>query len=147
MRAESSPASKEQDRWIVIRDMLVFQFKLVVDGILDLVLLPVSLVVGLISFIGRGPKSGTEFYTLMRMGRRGERWINLFGAVERRGGLTADDEDLATKDLDALVSRVESFLIDEYRKREVTAQTRQRLDAALDSLQSLSKQRKRNKPD
>ena len=147
MQAESTPGSKQQDRWIVIRDMLVFQFKLVVDGILDLVLLPVSLVVGLISFTGRGPKSGTEFYALMRMGRRGERWINLFGAVERRRGSAEEDEDFAAKDLDALVSRVESFLIDEDRKRGVTAQTRQRLDAALDSLQSLSKREKRNRPD
>jgi hypothetical protein len=147
MQAESPPAPREQDRSAVIRDMLVFQFKLIVDGILDLMLLPVSLVVGLVSIIGRGPESGSEFYEFLRIGRRGERWINLFGAVERKHGPAAQDEELAARDLDALVSRVESFLVDEYRHREVTAQTKQRLDAALASLQSFSKQRNRSKPD
>lgn len=147
MQSESPPAAIEQDRWIVIRDMLVFQVKLIVDGILDLLLLPVSLVVGLISLIGPGPKSGSEFYEFMRIGRRGERWINLFGAVERKHGLATDADEFATKDLDDLVSRVESFLVDEYRNRGITAQTKQRLDAALESLQSFSKQRNRSKPD
>jgi hypothetical protein len=147
MQSEPPPGSEKQGRWIVIRDMLVFQFKLIVDGILDLVLLPVSLVVGLISLIGPGPKSGAEFYEFMRIGRRGERWINLFGAVERKQGPATDAGEFATRDLDDLVSRVESFLVDEYRNRGITAQTKQRLDAALESLQTFSKQRNRSKPD
>jgi hypothetical protein len=125
----------------------VFQFKLIVNGLLDLVLLPASLVVGLISLIGPGPKSGSEFYEFMRIGRRGERWINLFGAVERRHGPTAQDQEITAKDLDALVSRVESFVLDEYRNRAITAQTKQRLDAALRSLQNPGKQHHRSKPD
>jgi hypothetical protein len=147
MQSETLPAAKEQGRSIVIRDMLVFQFKLIINGLLDLMLLPVSLVVGLVSLIGPGPKSGSEFYKFMRIGRRGERWINLFGAVERRRGPTSPDQEIMARDLDALVSRVEAFLVDEYRNRGVTAQTRQRLDAALESLRGFSKQRHRGKPD
>jgi len=147
MQSGSPPTAIEQDRRTVVRDMLVFQFKLIVDGILDLVLLPVSLVVGLISLLGPGPKSGSGFYEFMRIGRRGERWINLFGAVERKHGHAAHADEFATMDLDDLVSRVESFLVDEYRNRGITSQTKQRLDAALESLQSFSRQRNRSKPD
>jgi hypothetical protein len=147
MQSESPSAAKERDRRVVVRDMFVFQFKLIVDGVLDLVLLPVSLVVGLISLVGPGPGWGSEFYEFLRIGRRGERWINLFGAVERKHGSASDADEFATKDLDDLVSRVESFLVDEYRNRAVTTQTRQRLDAALESLQTFSKQRNRSKPD
>jgi hypothetical protein len=147
MQSEATLPTKKQGRSMVIRDMLVFQFKLIVNGLLDLVLLPASLVVGLISLVGPGPKSGSEFYGFMRMGLRGERWINLFGAVERRHGPAPQDQEIAAKDLDTLVSRVESFILDEYRNRAITAQTKQRLDAALESLQSLSKQRNRGQPD
>lgn len=146
MQSESPQAAPEHDRSIVIRDMLVFQFKLVVDGVLDLVLLPVSLVVGLVSLIGSGPKSGSEFYDLMRAGRKAERWINLFGRVER-GRHPAADEEFAARDLDDLVSRVEAFVLDEYRNRGGTVQTRQRLDAALESLRRLGKQDDPRKPD
>jgi hypothetical protein len=146
MQSESPKAAPKHDRSIVIRDMLVFQFKLIVDGVLDLVLLPVSLLVGLVSVIGSGPKSGGEFYDLMRAGRRAERWINLFGSVER-GLHPGADEGLAARDLDDLVSRVEAFVLDEYRNRGGTVQTRQRLDAALESLRRLGKQDNPRKPD
>jgi len=146
MASETTAAAEEPGRSVVFRDMLVFQFKLIVDGVLDLVLLPVSVIVGLISLLKPGPKAGSQFYDLLRLGRRGERWINLFG-VEPRDGAPTDEEKVATRDLDDLVSRVESFLVEEYRKREVTAQTRHRLETALDSLRSLSKQRHRRDPD
>ena len=62
----------------------------------------------------------------MRFGRRGERWINLFGAVRPEREPPPNAKPLSANDLDDLVTRVESFLVDEYRKREVTAQTRAR---------------------
>jgi hypothetical protein len=147
MTSENTPAAEQHDRWIVIRDMLVFQFKLVVDGMLDLVLLPVSLIVGLISIVGSRPGPRPEFYELLRMGRRTERWINLFGAAERRHGPESYGEEIPASDLDDLVSRIEIFLVDECRKRGVTAQTRQSLDAALSSLRRLGKQGDRSNPD
>lgn len=148
MQSELPQAEPEKPhRKVVFRDMLVFQFKLVVDGILDLVLLPVSLVVGIVSLVGAGPKASGEFYEFMRAGRRAERWINLFGAVERTHDAAKADKKPAPGDLDDLVSRVEAFALDEYRNRGVTLQTRQRLEAALESLRRLGKQPSRRKPD
>lgn len=139
---ETEPTENEtgNERWVLIRDVLVFQCKLLVDGFRDLVLLPLSLIAGIVSLVGKGPSPGCEFYDLLRMGRRSERWINLFGAAEKQESgrvEAADDPPSATSDLDALVARVESFLLDEYRKGGVTAQAKARLDAALDSLQGV----------
>ena len=147
MAPETAPAKKEHDRSVVVRDMIVFQLKLVVDGLLDLVLLPVSLIAGLVGIIRGGPDPGSEFYEVMRFGRQGERWINLFGAVKPDSEPLPNAKPLSANDMDDLVTRVESFLVDEYRKREVTAQTRQGLKAALESLQRLRKQGKGSGPD
>ena len=38
----------ELDRWTLIRDVAVLQVKLIVDGLRDFILVPISLVAGLI---------------------------------------------------------------------------------------------------
>jgi len=122
------------NRWTLIRDIAAFQVKLLVDGLRDLVLLPVSLVTGLISLLKGGAEPGQEFYDLLRVGRRSERWINLFGAAERVYGPAPDDDNFAAEDIDKLVARVESFVVDEYRKGGVTTQAKDRVDQALNRL-------------
>lgn len=140
---ETRPAEIDArgERWRIVRDVLVFQCKLLVDGFRDLVLVPVSLLAGAISVIGKGGRPGPEFYDLLRMARRSERWINLFGAVEQRPPQALDDgaesQAATAQDLDALIARVETFLVDEYRNGGITAQAKARLDAALESLQGV----------
>src|SRR5690606_6143806 len=86
MEQESTELETGTERWPLIRDVLVFQGKLLVGGLRDLVLLPVSLIVGIVSIIGTGKGSppGREFYDLLHAARRSERWINLFGAAGKR---------------------------------------------------------------
>lgn len=45
-----------------------------------------------------------------------------------------DGKPESIPDLDALVSRVETFLVNEYNNGGVTAQAKARMDAALDPL-------------
>jgi hypothetical protein len=143
MKPETRYAGTESGRWTLIRDLLVFQCKLIADGFRDFLLLPVSLIAGLISLLGKGPNPGPEFYDLLQLGRRSERWINLFGALDTKTGPASDRDKAEGKDFDDLVSRVESFLVEEYRKGGVTAQAKQRLDDALDLLQGGKKRRDR----
>ena len=131
------------DRWTLIRDILVLQVKLLVDGLRDLVLVPISLVVGIISLLKAGNTSGGEFYELLRVGRRSERWINLFGAAERVYGPAIDEDRFPAEDIDEMVSRVESFVVDEYSKGGVTRQVKNQLDRALDSLHKLASRKER----
>ena len=126
--------NKVPDRWTLIRDVAVFQIKLVFDGMRDVVLLPISLIAGLVSLVKGGGSSSSEFYDLLKVGRRSERWINLFGAAAHYHGPPSEKDNFAIEDIDVMVSRVESFVVDEYRKGGVTAQAKERLDNALDLL-------------
>lgn len=124
------------DRWTLIRDVAVFQVKVLCDGLRDLLLVPVSLAAGLISLLGGSAgKPGTEFYDLLKLGRRSERWINLFGAASSLHGPPTEEERFVAEDIDQMVSRVESFIVHEYNKGGVTAQAKKRLDTALDAIQ------------
>ena len=141
----SEPEKVEQndgpDRWMLIRDVAVFQVKLLFDGFRDLLLLPVSLVAGILSLVRGGARPGPEFYDLLRAGQRSERWINLFGAASHVHGAPTDDDKFAIDDVDKMVSRVEAFVVDEYRKGGVTAQAKDRLDSALDLLHKKAQRR------
>jgi len=125
---------RQSGRWILIRDIGVLQLKLIVDGLHDLVLVPISLVAGVVSLAKSGRGGGTEFYDLLRLGRKSERWINLFGAADNSPSVEDEDVEFSNADIDGLVSRVESFVIDEYRKGGVTKQAKVGLDKAIDSL-------------
>jgi len=143
-QSESDQNSPTPDRWTLIRDIFVLQLKLVVDGLRDFILVPISLVVGIVSLVKTGSGGGDEFYELLRAGRRSERWINLFGAAERVYGPSIDDEHFPAEDIDKIVSRVESFVVDEYSKGGVTRQAKDQLDRALDSLHKLASRKKRD---
>ncbi len=137
----TQPAASESDglkpsRFTLIRDVAVFQFKLVVDGFRDLVLLPAALITGVISLARtRDGVPGPEFYELMALGKRSETWINLFGGLKNSPTHVDDSTDLANADIDDLVSRVETFVVDEYQRGGVTKNAKDRLDAALDALE------------
>jgi hypothetical protein len=120
------------DRWTLVRDIAVLQVKLVVDGLRDLILVPASLVVGIVSLLsGADGRPGEQFYRLLGMGKQSERWINLFGALQNAPADLEHVEQLPDAGMDELVKRFETFVIDEHRRGGVTAQAKTRLDKAI----------------
>ena len=138
VETETNDGGPMPDRWTLIRDILVLQLKLVVDGLRDFILVPISLLVGIVSLMKAGNAAGSGFYELLRTGRRSERWINLFGAAERVYGPSIADDRFPAEDIDEMVSRGESFVVDEYSKGGVTRQAKEQLERALDSLHKLA---------
>jgi hypothetical protein len=134
-QTEDTESALMPGRWALIRDIVVLQLKLVVDGLRDLLLVPISLVVGIYNVVSG---DGQLFYELLRTGRRSERWINLFGAAERVYGPSIFEDTFPAEDIDKLVNRVETFVVDEYSKGGVTTQAKDQLDRALDSLHKLA---------
>lgn len=124
------------DRWTLIRDLVVFQAKLVVDGLRDLVLVPASFVAGIVSLLsGQDGRPGPQFYRLLGAGKRSEHWINLFGALRNAPQDIEQPESFPESDMDEIVGRIEAFVIDEHRRGGMTAQAKERFDRALDALQ------------
>ncbi len=130
------------DRWTLLRDAGVLQLKLVVDGLRDLLLVPTSLIAALVSLLdSRDGRAGPQFYELLSLGRRSERAINLFGACDNAPESVKQKEAARDLSLDDLVRRVETFVVDEYRQGGVTAQAKEKIDKALDTLQETLKER------
>lgn len=135
MKPITGNTDRQSELWVLIRDVALLQFKLVVDGLRDLVLVPASLVAGLVSIVKtRDGVPGSEFYRLVSVGRQSERWINLFGALENAPADVVKEHHFGTKDIDEIVTRVEAFVIDEYKRGGVSAQAKDSLQQAMDRL-------------
>lgn len=113
------------DRRTLIRDIAALQVKLIVDGLRDFILVPVSLVAGLVSLFKSGDETGKEFYDLLQLGRRSERWINLFG----------HQRPLSTThpvgSMDHILNQVESIVVEQYRKGGNASDAREAVRKAM----------------
>ena len=63
-----TPKTTSNERWTFIRDVIVFQLKMLLDNGRDLVLMPVALVAALIDLFLRGEREGARFYKVLRWG-------------------------------------------------------------------------------
>lgn len=136
MNKASEEAGHTSERWTLARDIGVLQVKLVIDGLRDLLLVPASLVVGLVSlFSSQDDRPGPQFYQLLGIGKQSERWINLFGALENAPADTQHVEPFPDADIDNLVGRLETFVIDEHQRGGITAQAKVRFEKALNAMQ------------
>ena len=67
---------------VLLRDLMIFQVKLVLDGMKDIVLMPLTIGAAAIDIVFPGAVPGQRFYTLMSLGERFDRWLNLFSAAD-----------------------------------------------------------------
>ena len=123
------------DRWTLIHDVAVLQAKLVVDGLRDLILVPLSLIAGIVS-LASGEKGvpGTQFYRLLGVGQQSELWINLFGAMKNAPPDLEHPMPFPDADMDEIVGKIEAFVVDEEKRGGMTAQARERFDKAIDAM-------------
>jgi hypothetical protein len=122
-----------ESRWGLIRDLVVFQLKLALDASRDLVLVPVSMVAGIVDLVSGGEPPGKNFYAVVRLGRGTERWINLFGAID------APEREEAVPSLDSLVGQLERRIVDQVERGGVTASARDAIDRSLDRITEVSR--------
>jgi hypothetical protein len=135
---DAKPPTEENypDRWTLIRDIAVLQVKLIVDGFRDLLLVPASLIAGIASIVtGTKERPGPQFYQLIGVGKQSERWIDLFKAYENAPDEVKQEYSFGAANMDELVDRFESFVVDEYQRGGVTKQAKERIDQALNAIQ------------
>jgi hypothetical protein len=135
MHTPAENEAPDSPHWTLIRDLAVLQVKLLVDGFRDLLLLPASIIAAIVSLSRtENGKPGPEFYKLLAAGKQSEHFINLFGAL-RNAPADIDPQDIGSgAEMDDIVSRVESFVVDEYKRGGVTAQAKSRIDEALEKM-------------
>lgn len=68
---------------VLLRDLLIFQAKLWMDGAKDLFLSPLSVGAAVLDAL-LGPKSNGRYrlYSILKVGERFDLWLNLYGAAE-----------------------------------------------------------------
>lgn len=134
--------SRKLDNWTLIRDTAVLQFKLIVDGLRDFLLVPVSLIAAIASLASsKDGVPGPHFYRMLRVGKQSEVWINLFGAYKHTPEEITQDDRFAEMNIDELVVKVESFVVDEYKRGGMTAQAKEKIDKALNAIQRRGRRR------
>jgi len=110
--SERTPSTRGQ----LLRQVLVFQFKLAMDGIRDVLLSPVSLIAALAGIFTNHPDPSRFFNRVLQMGHRSDKWINLFDTHNKESdALTADD----------FVRKAESIVLSELEKGRVTPRPKQ----------------------
>ena len=124
------------DRWTLVRDVAVLQVKLIVDGLRDLILVPLSLIAGIVS-LASGEKGvpGTQFYRLLGVGKQSELWINLFGAMRNAPPDLEHSMPFPDSNMDEIVGKIEAFVVNEEKRGGMTAQARERFEKAIDAMQ------------
>ncbi|MGH6872862.1 MAG: hypothetical protein ACREHE_15280 [Rhizomicrobium sp.] len=130
------PDNDPHARWRFLRDVLVFQLKLVLGNLQNFLLLPVSLAAALIDVIFKGGREGERFYRVLDWGRRTDEAINIYGAI---GGYhaTGGVEDMDSRyTVDAVLARVEQVIVREYEKGGTAASVKTAVDKALDEMQA-----------
>ena len=129
LSSSETPAPEVPNRWEFLRDVLVFQLKLLLDAVRDLVLSPVSIVAGVIDLLS-GDEPPGRFYRVLAFGRRTDTWINLFGMPGRPDESGGD----AGVTVDSLVAQVERLMVDQYERGGITVSAKQAIDRSLDAI-------------
>ena len=127
--------SEEQTskRGALVHDSVVFQLKLMADGLRDLALVPVSLIATLVGLIKGGDEPEREFLQVIELGRASEKWINLFGTHQ-----AADDAHVATS-IDTLFAKLEDTLKQQYLTSGLSANVKTEINEALRAAQDQAK--------
>lgn len=126
-------------RWRFFRDVAVFQAKLVMDGLRDLLLVPISLVAALIGLVSDPDDLGRLFRRVMESGRRSDRWINLFG--DPRHFRDSDALHEPEPGMDELVDLLQQRLLEQYQRGGVAASAKEAVDRAVDAVHRASGRR------
>jgi len=121
-------------RWKFLRDVLVFQFKLLLDNVRDFALVPISLGAALIDLIVKGEREGALFYKVLRWGAHSEEVIDVYSAIEHHD--PGDFKISPNYTVDAVIARLEGVLVREYEKGGTAASIKTALDRTIDQLHS-----------
>jgi hypothetical protein len=107
-----TPSSDDRpSKGVILRDLLLFQMKLWLDGFKDIVLSPISVIAAILDML-RGAERPSLFYRILQLGEGFDQWLNLYGAAQRApnraSGLVGDDGEAMTRPLEVWGNRRET---------------------------------------
>jgi hypothetical protein len=112
---------------VTLRDFMIFQLKLALDGLKDVVVFQVSIVAIVVDFLSGRGKKPRWFYSVVRSSERFDRWLDLHGAMQRIDAGQTDDGFFGASEAgsDSLLGELEQMVRggDRPRKERSTAES------------------------
>ena len=84
-KGDIDQGDQTSSRASLVWQVIFLQLKLMVDGLRDVILVPITLVAGLMGLIIGGDHPEKYFQKVLSFGRQSEIWINLFGQRKHDG--------------------------------------------------------------
>ena len=132
-------ATSKNERWPLIRQAIVFQFKLGLDALRDILMSPVSIVLVVIDTVMASQHRQSYFLGLMRLGKRTDHWINLFGGSLSKEE-TSSNEETVNNNVDYWFSRIEAVIKEQQVDGKLSQSGREKLQQYFRKVsQSLNK--------
>jgi hypothetical protein len=123
--------TKEHSRSEVIRDTFVIQLKLIVDGLRDLMLMPLVIGATIAGLLMHTKHPGRYLYRLLSYGKASEKYIGLFDEADKDH---LQEVDLKEQKLDDLLRKTQTVLESKFINEEKKQQVINKLDAAFDDI-------------
>lgn len=128
---QPQPLSPRDARWQFLRDVAVFELKLMLNNLHNFFQVPMTLGVALFDLVFKHGEEGSRFYWLVEQGRLIDDHIDIYSIVEHRErGLNRDYT------VDAVLKRLEGVIVREYEKGGTAASVKNAVDRAFDEMQS-----------
>ena len=128
-----TPQTHGTERWRFIRDVVVFQLKMLLDNIRDFALMPVSLVAAIVDLVYKGGKrEGALFYRVLRWGRHSEEVIDVYSAISAHE--PGNFKVSPNYKVDALIARLEELVVREVEKGGTAASIKALMDRTIDEV-------------
>lgn len=107
-------APRGPSRNVLLRDLLIFEFKLALDGFKDVFLAPFAVLAAILDITVAGPRFGHRFYSVVRAGERFDLWLNLYGPA---AAADAEKDGLfGTAGSDRLIDHIQEIARDVTRR-------------------------------
>ena len=129
--ADRSPL--KQRRRLVVREVLVLQAKLILEGLRDVVLGPISIGAALIDLATDDERPGRLLERVLRAGIRFDIWLDLFGGLPRLAEAAEEDPEglPPSQGVDRWFDRIEGALVEEVEKGELSKAALARVERVL----------------
>jgi hypothetical protein len=95
--------SDKGTRWRLVRDVAVFQIKLGMEAVLDIMLIPVSLAAAGLDLLLGNWRRPRWFHAVLRFGERCEHWIDLWGIATPGVDAPQSEVDAVLRNIEALI--------------------------------------------
>jgi hypothetical protein len=125
------PAEPQDARWRFLRDVAVFELKLMINNLHNFVQVPLTFFVALFDLVFKHGAEGSRFYWLVEQGRTIDDHIDVYSIIaHRERGLNRDYT------VDAVLKRVEDVIKREYERGGTAATIKNAVDRTLDEMQA-----------